>query len=75
MPNESTRICSAHFIDNWHSDDPEDVNYVPTIFSYKEKEPTPSQKSRRERTKARSVLKVWTQKTTHKFDKKILKYF
>ena len=42
---------------------PGDVSYVPTIFSYKEKEPTP-QKSIRERTKARSVKKVWIQKTT-----------
>ncbi|XP_052697412.1 uncharacterized protein LOC128175656 [Crassostrea angulata] len=36
-PNEFSCICSEHFEFGWHSDDPDDTNYAPTIFSYKEK--------------------------------------
>lgn len=36
-PNEFSCICSEHFEFGWHSDDPDDANYAPTIFSYKEK--------------------------------------
>lgn len=36
-PNEHSCICSEHFESGWHSDDPDDANYAPTIFSYKEK--------------------------------------
>ncbi|VDI16850.1 Hypothetical predicted protein [Mytilus galloprovincialis] len=43
-PNDSVRICSLHFVDEWKSDAPEDVNYVPTIFNYKEKTLSTKQK-------------------------------
>ncbi|OWF54830.1 THAP domain-containing protein 2 [Mizuhopecten yessoensis] len=35
VPNESSWICSVHFIDGWHGYDPADENYAPTIFKYK----------------------------------------
>ncbi|XP_069119302.1 uncharacterized protein [Argopecten irradians] len=38
-PNEESRICSEHFHGGWHSDEPSDENYRPTLFSYKEKTP------------------------------------
>ena len=34
VPNEYTCTCSEHFVSGWHSDDPDDVNYAPTMFSY-----------------------------------------
>ncbi|XP_061178177.1 uncharacterized protein LOC133186841 [Saccostrea echinata] len=36
-PNEHTWICSQHFVDGWHGDEPSDDNYAPTIFAYKQK--------------------------------------
>ncbi|XP_062578126.1 peroxynitrite isomerase THAP4-like, partial [Saccostrea cucullata] len=41
-PNEYSRICSEHFVGGWHSDEVEDENYRPTIFTYKEKPQTDS---------------------------------
>ncbi|XP_021373039.1 THAP domain-containing protein 1-like [Mizuhopecten yessoensis] len=35
VPNESSWICSEHFIDGWHGYDPADENYATTIFKYK----------------------------------------
>ncbi|XP_069125298.1 uncharacterized protein [Argopecten irradians] len=35
-PTDASYICSEHFDGGWHSDDPEDVNYRPTLFSYKQ---------------------------------------
>lgn len=36
-PNEHTWVCSDHFVNGWHGEDPGDENYAPTLFSYKEK--------------------------------------
>ncbi|XP_071148569.1 uncharacterized protein [Mytilus edulis] len=55
-PNEYSRICSAHFVDGWHSDDPSDMNYRPTIFSYKEKDPSVSELDRNVRLASRNLL-------------------
>lgn len=38
VPNSYSRICSEHFETGWHSDDRDDLNYRPTLFSYKCKE-------------------------------------
>ncbi|XP_062592284.1 uncharacterized protein LOC134253720 [Saccostrea cucullata] len=35
LPNKNSRICSEHFETGWHSDDRDDPNYRPTLFSYK----------------------------------------
>lgn len=35
-PNGHTNICSDHFVFGWHSDDPNDDNYAPTLFIQKE---------------------------------------
>ncbi|KAJ8302896.1 hypothetical protein KUTeg_019292, partial [Tegillarca granosa] len=35
-PTNHTYICSEHFVGGWHSDDPADINYGPSVFSYKE---------------------------------------
>ncbi|XP_061170164.1 THAP domain-containing protein 3-like [Saccostrea echinata] len=32
VPIEHTCVYSEHFVSGWHSDDPEDVDYAPTIF-------------------------------------------
>ena len=32
IPNDHSYICSSHFVDGWHSDDPADDNYIPTLF-------------------------------------------
>ncbi|XP_076071975.1 uncharacterized protein LOC143043658 [Mytilus galloprovincialis] len=56
-PNDSVRICSLHFVDGWHSDDPDDINYVPTIFIYKEKTLSTKQKARETRTVSRQETK------------------
>ena len=48
QPNEYSRICSDHFVDNWHSDDPSDVNFAPTIFNYKLCKPSDVEKRRHE---------------------------
>ena len=58
IPNQHSKICSEHFIDGWHSDDPTDKNYVPTLFSYKMKPQTATQLSRDNRRKAREQSKV-----------------
>lgn len=36
-PTPYTAICSEHFVFGWHSDDPRDVNYAPTLFIDREK--------------------------------------
>lgn len=58
LPNAYSRICSAHFVDGWHSDDPDDVNYRPTLFSYKEKVETEKEMHRTDRLVKRSLLQV-----------------
>ena len=57
-PNEESRICSAHFVEGWHSDDPNDVNYRPTLFSYKEKIPSESETHRSDRHTKRNLMQV-----------------
>jgi hypothetical protein len=57
-PNEESRICSAHFVEGWHSDDPNDVNYRPTLFSYKEKIPSESETHRSDRHTKWNLLQV-----------------
>lgn len=54
-PNEFSCICSEHFEFGWHSDDPDDANYAPTIFSYKEKT---VDHEREERVSRRNLQKV-----------------
>ena len=58
LPNENSRICSTHFVDGWHSDDPDDVNYRPTLFSYKEKFESEKELHRTDRLVKRSLLQV-----------------
>lgn len=57
-PNEYSRVCSEHFVDSWHSDDPTDINYRPTLFSYKTREPSETQAAREERHSKRNLLQV-----------------
>jgi hypothetical protein len=58
LPNENRRICSTHFVDGWHSDDPDDVNYRPILFSYKEKVESEKEMHRSNRLVKRSLLQV-----------------
>lgn len=58
VPNDESRICSAHFVGGWHSDDPSDENYRPTIFAYKEKTPSESETNRENRRAKRNLLQV-----------------
>jgi hypothetical protein len=58
LPNENRRICSIHFVDGWHSDDPDDVNYRPILFSYKEKVESEKEMHRSYRLVKRSLLQV-----------------
>ena len=55
VPTDHSCVCSEHFIFGWHSDDPADENYVPTIFSYKEK---PVNAERENRAARRNIQKV-----------------
>ncbi|XP_048737564.2 uncharacterized protein LOC125652413 [Ostrea edulis] len=55
-PNEYSRVCSELFVDSWHSDDPTDINYRPTLFSYKTREPSETQAAREERHSKRNLL-------------------
>ena len=32
QPTAHSRVCSDHFVNGWHSDDPADENYAPTLF-------------------------------------------
>nr|XP_022344486.1 uncharacterized protein LOC111137338 [Crassostrea virginica] len=54
MPNDHSWICSEHFVQGWHGDDPEDANYAPTLFSYKQ---TVVNKEREQRRLEREVCK------------------
>ena len=56
MPNDHSWICSEHFVQGWHGDDPEDENYAPTLFSYKQ---TVVNKEREQRRLEREVCKVF----------------
>ena len=58
VPNEYSRICSEHFVDGWHSDDPSDVNYRPSLFSYKEIPPSEADCARNDRRSRRNLLQV-----------------
>jgi hypothetical protein len=55
VPSEHSCVCSEHFVSGWHSDDPSDENYGPTIFSYKEK---PVDEGRLNRAARRNIEKV-----------------
>ena len=57
VPNEYTCICSEHFVSGWHSDDPDDVNYAPTMFSYKLKTFDQERENRLARRSLQKVLK------------------
>ena len=57
VPNEYTCICSEHFVSWWHSDDPDDVNYAPTMFSYKLKAFDQEREDRLARRSLQKVLK------------------
>ena len=70
-PNEYSRICSEHFVDGWHSDDPSDVNYRPTIFSYKEKASCEADSARHDRKCRRNLL----QDIDNKFSKISFSHF
>ena len=58
LPGDHSWICSEHFLDGWHGDDPDDHNYTPTLFKYKSVPLTPAQKSRETRHEERLVVKV-----------------
>ena len=53
QPSEARYVCSTHFEGEWHSGDPEDVNFRPTIFTYKEKIPTSVEKAPSDRVNSR----------------------
>ena len=55
VPSDHSCVFSEHFVNGWHSDDPSDENYVPTIFSYKEK---PVDVERQNRSTRRNIQKV-----------------
>uniref|UniRef100_A0A8W8IAC1 THAP-type domain-containing protein n=1 Tax=Magallana gigas TaxID=29159 RepID=A0A8W8IAC1_MAGGI len=55
-PNEYSRVCSEHFVDSRHSDDPTDINYRTTLFAYKSQQPSESQTARNERLSKRNLL-------------------
>ena len=46
QPTEARYVCSTHFEGEWHSDDLEDVNFSPTIFTFYEKIPKSVEKAR-----------------------------
>ena len=46
QPTEARYVCSTHFEGEWHSDDLEDVNFSPTIFTFNEKIPKSVEKAR-----------------------------
>ena len=48
-------MCSEHFVNGWHSEDPFDENYVTNIFLYKEKS---VDVERQNRTTRRNIQKV-----------------
>ena len=58
LPTEASYICSEHFEGGWHSDDPEDNNYRPTIFSYKEQLASVSDEARKNRRCKRNLEQV-----------------
>ena len=58
FPNQLSYICSVHFVGGWHSDDPSDVNFSPTLFSYKSTPKTPQDVQREKRANAREGVKV-----------------
>ena len=58
QPSEHSRICSDHFVDGWHSDDPADVNYVPTIFQYKNVTVSDATSARNDRHEKREQTQV-----------------
>ena len=55
VTSEHSCVCSEHFENGWHSDNPSDENFVPTIFSYKEK---PFDVKRQNRATRRNIQKV-----------------
>ena len=63
-----------HFVSGWHTDDPEDVNYAPTMFSYKLKTFDQEREDRLARRSLQKVLKSHHQlnlSLVYSFDEKI----
>ena len=58
IPSEHPCLCSEHFVNGWHSDDHSNENYVPTIFSYKEKPVDVEKQNRAIRRNIQKVKKV-----------------
>ncbi|KAK3099228.1 hypothetical protein FSP39_001271 [Pinctada imbricata] len=56
-PTEASYVCSTHFKEGWHSDDPYDENFAPTIFSYKSQPQTEGEQLRDERRVRRNLEK------------------
>ncbi|KAJ8315613.1 hypothetical protein KUTeg_007763 [Tegillarca granosa] len=56
IPTVHTYICSEHFVDAWHSDDPADSNYAATFFAYKLQKPTSN--VREQRLQERNYRKI-----------------
>jgi len=42
IPHNYSRIFPENFVDGWHSEDPQDVNFQSTLFSYKKNIPSES---------------------------------
>ncbi|XP_062596061.1 peroxynitrite isomerase THAP4-like, partial [Saccostrea cucullata] len=57
-PNEYSRVCSEHFVESWHSDDPADENYRLTLFKYKIKPKSKSETARNARHSKRILLQA-----------------
>ncbi|KAJ8308985.1 hypothetical protein KUTeg_013859, partial [Tegillarca granosa] len=64
LPNDHSWICSEHFIDGWHGEEPTDNNYAPTIFAYKSATPSASQIERESRHRCRDISKEQLDKAT-----------
>ncbi|XP_061179613.1 peroxynitrite isomerase THAP4-like [Saccostrea echinata] len=71
VPNEHTCVCSEHFVTGWHSDDPEDVEYAPTIFSYKMKTVNPEREERLARRNLQKEFHVSVQREQEQERRKV----
>ena len=58
-PKDHSYVCSTHFVDGWHGDEPNDLNYAPTLFAYKAKSLSKPDSEIQERSKQRESLKVF----------------
>ena len=65
-PKDKSTICSAHFVGDSFSKDPNDIDYVPTLFLTKNSSETFTQKSRNFK-KSNNVKRIVIKKEGEKF--------